>query len=73
METIEAMVSKTRGKYCFGDSVTMADLFFAPHVQGGTTRFNVSIDGYPHCKEILANLKNIEAFVKAEPQNQPDF
>ena len=30
------MLIKTRGKYCFGDEITAADLFFAPHVQGGS-------------------------------------
>lgn len=73
METIEAMLKKTRGKYCFGDQITAADLFFAPHVQGGSTRFNVSLDPYPNVKEVLENLQQIEAFAKAQPQNQPDF
>ena len=67
------MITKTRGKYCFGDEITAADLFFAPHVQGGSVRFNVSLDGYPNCKEVLENLRKLEAFSKAEPQNQPDF
>lgn len=44
------MLKKSRGKYCFGDQITAADLFFAPHVQGGSTRFNVSLDAYPNIK-----------------------
>ena len=38
------MLKNSRGKYCFGDELTAADLFFVPQVQGGSTRFNVSLD-----------------------------
>lgn len=67
------MLKKSKGKYCFGDEVTAADLFFAPHVQGGSVRFNVSLEDYPLINEVLGNLKKIEGFEKAEPKNQPDF
>lgn len=73
METFEAMLEKTRGKYCFGDELTLADCFFAPQVQGGIARFGVDIEKFPNCKHVLQNLKEIEAFRKAEPANQPDF
>lgn len=42
-------------------------------MQGGSVRFNVSLDDYPSIKEVLSNLQQIEAFVQAEPKNQPDF
>jgi hypothetical protein len=48
-------------------------LFFVPQVQGSSVRFNVSLDDYPNIKEVLVNLQKIEAFEKAQPQNQPDF
>lgn len=73
MDTFEALLAKTRGKYCFGDEVTLADCFFAPQVQGGIARFGVEIDKYPICKEVLGNLQQLEAFRQAEPKNQPDF
>jgi glutathione S-transferase len=44
------MLKNSRGKYCFGDEITAADLFFVPHIQGGSTRFNVSLDDYPNIK-----------------------
>ena len=53
--------------------MTLADCFFVPQVQGGITRFGVDIDKFPNCKHVLQNLKEIEAFRKAEPANQPDF
>ena len=67
------MLKQTHGKYCFGDEITAADLFFVPHVQGGSARFNVSLEDYPTVKEVLENLQKIDAFIKAEPKNQPDF
>lgn len=44
------MLKTSRGKYCFGDEITAADLFFVPQVQGGVARFNVSLDDYPNVK-----------------------
>lgn len=73
MKTFEAMLAKTKGKYCFGDEVTLADAFFYPHVVGGIARFGVKIEEYPLCKEVLGNLQELEAFRLAEPKNQPDF
>jgi maleylacetoacetate isomerase len=57
MKTFEAMLEKTKGKYCFGDEVTLADAFFYPQVLGGIARFGVNIDDFPLCKEVLKNLQ----------------
>jgi maleylacetoacetate isomerase len=73
METCEKYLQKTKGKYCFGDEVTLADAFFYPHVVGGIARFGVKIEDFPLCKEVLANLQELEAFRLAEPKAQPDF
>lgn len=53
------MLEKSKGKYCFGDVVTLADCFFAPQVQGGIARFGVEIDNFPRCKEVLSNLQEL--------------
>ena len=50
MKTLEDMLVKTKGKYCFGDEVCLADAFFYPHVMGGIKRFKVVIEEYPLCK-----------------------
>ncbi len=73
MDTIEKMLKKSKGKYCFGDNLTLADVCFYPQVLGSIARFGVNIEEYPLCKEVLNNLQQIEAFVQAEPKNQPDF
>jgi maleylacetoacetate isomerase len=46
MDTIENMLSKSKGKYCFGDQITCADLFFAPQVMGAAARFGVDLKNY---------------------------
>jgi glutathione S-transferase len=32
MDTMEALLQKNEGKYCFGDEVTLADCFFIPQI-----------------------------------------
>ncbi len=47
---MEQMLKKRKGKYCFGNDVTLADAFFYPQVMGGIARFGVKIDDFPLCK-----------------------
>jgi len=47
------MLKKSKGKYCFGDEITLADAFFAPQVQGAIARFGINIEKYPLSKEVL--------------------
>ena len=65
MDLIETMLQKSKGKYCFGDDITIADAFFIPHVQGGVARFGVDLTKYPVAEEVYKNLIEIEAFQKA--------
>lgn len=59
METIEKIIAKTRGKYCFGDNLTVADVVFAPQIQGSIARFGVDASQYPNIWEVYQNLKDI--------------
>lgn len=72
-ETLEKMLSQTAGKYCFGDDITAADCCLYPHAVGAAARFGVDLSQYQTINKIVTNLKQNEAFVKAEPRNQPDF
>ena len=67
------MLKKTRGKYCFGDQITAADIFFVPHVQGGTVRFGVGLEDYPNVREVLKNFQEVGEFGKGDPRNQEDY
>lgn len=44
------MLVKSKGKFCFGDNLTLADVFFYPQVMGGIARFGVNIKDYPLCE-----------------------
>lgn len=69
--SIEKRLEQHAGKYCVGDSVTMADFFLLPQV-ANARRFNVDISAYPNISRVCANLESLPEFQKAAPQNQPD-
>ena len=49
---LEKLIAENKGKYCFGDEVTNADVFLYPTVKGGIDRFKVDISQYPRIKEV---------------------
>jgi glutathione S-transferase len=65
------MLAKTAGKYCFGDEVTLADVFLAPQVYNAR-RWGVDVDAYPTIAKVDAALGELDAFKKAHADNQPD-
>ncbi len=65
-------LSKTAGKFCYGDTPTIADIALVPQVFSAR-RFNVDIARYPLISMIDANCSALPAFVDAHPSNQPDF
>lgn len=69
---LETEISSTMGKYCFGDEITMADIFLIPQLYF-FKRFNKPTSEYPSILKVQENLEKIEAFVKALPENQIDF
>lgn len=67
----EVAITKTAGKYCFGDAVTFVDICLIPQIYNGR-RFGVDIAQFPTITKVLANLDTIEALKAASPENQPD-
>ena len=65
------MLLKSSGKYCIGDDITMADCCLIPQVYNAN-RFKVDMNQFPNITRIVQTLENIEAFVAAHPDNQPD-
>ncbi len=59
------------GKYFFGDSPTIADVCLVPQM-ANARRFDCPLGDYPILVEIDKNCKELEAFQKASPENQPD-
>ena len=58
-------------RHCFGDSLTMADVYLVPQLWNAR-RFNTSLEGLPNLVRIDAALNEMEAFRNAAPENQED-
>jgi maleylpyruvate isomerase len=59
------------GRFCFGDTPTLADLCLVPQVFNAK-RMNIPLDPYPTLERIANAAAEIEAFVRAAPGNQID-
>lgn len=72
LDTVEIMLGMTKGKYCFGDTLTLADAFLVPQLFNAR-RFGVDMKSYVNILEVESNLNSLEAFKAAQPENQIDF
>lgn len=68
----ETIVAQTkRGKFCFGDVPTLADICLIPQL-GNARRYGCDLSKYPTILEIEKNCNAIPAFADAAPEKQPD-
>ncbi|TLU64912.1 maleylacetoacetate isomerase [Thalassotalea litorea] len=67
----EKRLQKTAGNYCFGNTVTMADLCLIPQVYNAK-RFNVDLSRFPLITKVDDNCQKLAAFNQALPEHQPD-
>ncbi|QYK00246.1 maleylacetoacetate isomerase [Shewanella psychrotolerans] len=68
---LEKQLVEHSGTYCFGDNVTLADLCLIPQIYNAN-RFKVDLTVYPNICRIWDNCHQLDAFVKAAPENQDD-
>lgn len=68
---LETMTSQHGGRFCFGDTPTLADCCLVPQIYNAR-RFGVGLDAYPTLLGIEANCRALHAFAKAAPEVQPD-
>ena len=68
---LEEEIQSTRGKYCFGDKITLADVYLIPQLFF-YVRFNKPLTDYPNLKEIKENVEKINEFIDASPEKQID-
>ena len=58
--------------YCFGDSITMADIFLVPMAYNAL-RFDYDLGGlHPKVMAVYEACNTLPAFYDARPENQPD-
>ncbi|MFT5163836.1 MAG: maleylpyruvate isomerase [Alteromonadaceae bacterium] len=62
---------QSAGKYCFGDEVTMADVFLIPQLYNAH-RFNIDISAFPRICQVEKNCNALPAFIAAAPESQRD-
>ena len=60
-----------RGKFCFGDTPTLADICLVPQL-GNARRYGCDLSQYPAIVSIEKNCVTIPAFANAAPEKQPD-
>ena len=68
---LESVVSQSRGRYCFGDTISMADIYLVPQMFNAK-RFECDVSPYPILTELVANVETHPAFATAAPALQPD-
>jgi len=72
-EALEKYLAPTKGKYCFGDTITLGDFFFLPMTEAGIAKFELDIEKYPISKSILESLRQVPGLKDSYPSSQPDF
>src|SRR5450432_1639680 len=72
-KALEAMLAGTAhtGRFCHGDSPTMADCCLVPQVYNAQ-RFAVSLEPYPTLRRINNACLQLQAFQRAAPEAQAD-
>ncbi|MNL79435.1 Maleylpyruvate isomerase [compost metagenome] len=71
MTALQNLLTPTAGKYCFGDEVTLADIFVVPQIMS-CERFGLDMKTFPLLTKINENCLQLEAFKKAHPFRQLD-
>ena len=66
-EAFEQQIQSTHGQYCFGDTVTLADLALVPQVYNAR-RFNCDLSAYPTMLPIEQRCLALDAFARATPE-----
>ena len=62
LTAFEAKVSRTAGRYCMGDAITLADVVLFAQITGTLTMFGMTLEAFPTIARIDAALAEHPAF-----------
>lgn len=68
LEAFEEMLDG--GSYCFGDSVSLADVCLLPQIYNAD-RWGVDLTNMPKIRRVASHLNQIDAFLQAHPDKTP--
>jgi maleylacetoacetate isomerase len=73
LAALEQMIAAAgkRGKFCFGDTPTLADICLVPQL-GNARRYGCDLSKYPAILDVEKNCMAVAAFANAAPEKQPD-
>jgi maleylacetoacetate isomerase len=73
LEAIEGHLSREKetGRFCHGDSPTIADICLTSQMIGALAYFNCDTSGLPAAMRVYHACMEIDAFAKAHPLKQP--
>lgn len=71
MDGLELLLKKYAGKFCFGDTLTMADMCLVPQAYA-CRRFGVELSNYPTVFRVLQTVEAMEIAVATHPDQMPD-
>jgi maleylacetoacetate isomerase len=69
--SLEALLAESAGRYCFGDDITIADVFLVPQMYNAR-RFDCDLAPFPTIVRITEALRALPAFARAAPETQAD-
>ncbi len=70
-KALEQRLAVSAGTYCYGDTVSLADLCLVPQVYNAL-RFKLEMMDYPNINRIYHHCQQLAAFALAAPEQQPD-
>ena len=68
---LEAELASSKGRFCYGDSPTMADCCLVPQLFNAK-RYQSDLTPYPNTMRAFDACMKLDAFDRAQPSKQPD-